>query len=461
MYDKVKNYVQKNELLQDCRHIVIGLSGGADSVCLAHIVQRLSRENGFTVSALHVHHGIRGEEADRDRDYCAEFCGRLGIEYKEVYYDVPEYAADHGLTCEEAGRILRYEALRTEADSLENARIAVAHHMNDQAETVIFNMCRGSGIRGMRGMLAKRDGIIRPLLCCTREEIEEYLAKERIEFCTDSTNEHDDYARNRIRHSVIPYLEQNINVRAVQNIAAMANRMAEAEEYLEKETDRRYEEAVEYVRDGILIRNPEQGTPYMLKRIIMKALGELASGMKDIGETHIESVAALADAQSGKYADVRQGITARREQNGILIYRDCQNEVYEPLKIEVPSVITPWDRTERFEFEIVDWNKNKKILNNIYTKCFDYDKIKVGLWLRTREEGDYLVIDSQGHRKKLNQYFIDEKIPEYMRKRTILLADGHHIMWVVGRRISAEYKITDDTKRVLAVHCKGAIDGES
>lgn len=462
MYDKVKKYVQQNRMLDGCSNVVIALSGGADSVCLAHIMKRLSEETDcFAITAVHVHHGIRGAEADRDADFCKKLCDALGIGFREIRRDVPAYARERRISCEEAGRLLRYEGLRGEALELSCAKIAVAHHMNDQAETVLFNMCRGSGIRGMRGMLPETGGIIRPLLCCTREEIEEYLRERDLRFCTDSTNKEDSYSRNRIRHKVLPFLEENINTRAVRNIAAMADRMARAESYLEKQTDRRYREAAVYKGDGILLRNLEAEDTYIAGRIIMRALGELASGLKDIGEIHVDAVVALINARSGKRADASHGIEARREPDGIFLRRNEDNVCFAPIKIDLPCGIIDCKGGGNFEFSVKDWNKEEKISNSIYTKCFDYDKIKFGLWLRTREDGDYLTIDASGHHKKLNQYYIDEKVPGYMRDGTLLLADGHSIMWVVGGRISEEYKITDRTKRALWVKYGGLTDGES
>lgn len=462
MYEKVKKYVQQNRMLEGCRNVVIALSGGADSVCLAHMMKRLSEETGgFELTAVHVHHGIRGAEADRDAEFCENFCKALGISFKEICRDVPAYARKNKISCEEAGRALRYEALRGEALKLSSAKIAVAHHMNDQAETVVFNMCRGSGIRGMRGMLPENDGIIRPLLCCTREEIEKYLSGQNERFCTDSTNGEDSYARNRIRHGVLPFLAENINTGAVYNIAAMAARMAEAEAYLASQTDKAYAVSVDYTHDGILLKNLESEDLYIAKRIIMKALGELASGLKDIGENHVEAVAALINADSGKCADVSRGIAARREPDGIFLRRNEDKARFEPVKVDFPSGVIDCGGGGSFEFSVETWNKEEKISNSIYTKCFDYDKIKFGLWLRTREDGDYLTIDALGHHKKLNQYYIDEKIPGYMRDSTLLLADGHSIMWVVGGRISEEYKISDRTKRVLRVKYGGLINGES
>ncbi|MCM1308372.1 MAG: tRNA lysidine(34) synthetase TilS [Butyrivibrio sp.] len=461
MYDRVKNYIKKNKMLEGCRHIVIGLSGGADSVCLAHILKRLSRETGgFTLSAVHIHHGIRGGEADRDRDFCEKLCERLEIRLKELYFDVPAYARERGITCEEAGRLLRYGAFASEAAKYADAKTAVAHHMNDQAETVIFNMCRGSGIRGMRGMLPEHNGIIRPLLCCTRAEIESFLEREGESFCTDSTNKTDDYARNRIRHGALPFLEENINARALSNIAAMAGRMAEAEAYLEAKTDEGYAGTAKRVNGGILLSALDAEEPYIAKRIIMKALGELSGGMKDVGDVHVEAVAALADAPSGKSADVCHGIRARRAQNGIFLCRGQKSPSFEPIRVEPPCVLRLQDGAGFFEFSLEKRDTEEKISNSICTKFFDYDKIKFGLWLRTREDGDFLTIDSLGHHKKLNQYYIDEKIPEYMRDCTPVLADGSHILWVAGGRISEEYKLTDDTKRVLKVRYGGLTDGK-
>ncbi len=459
MYNRVLKYVQKNRMLEKCSHVVAGLSGGADSVCLLDILDRMRDTYGYTITAVHVHHGIRGAEADRDRDMCRQLCSSRNIELKEYYYNVPEYASQHNLTCEEAGRQLRYEAFSREAKT-RGSVIAVAHHMNDQAETVIFNMCRGSSIRGMRGMQPVNGIIIRPLLCCLREEIEAYDKRHDIEYVNDSTNAESDYSRNRIRNELIPYITENINSNAVGNIAAMALRAGEAESYLDRITRQAYNSCVKQEKDGILLYGLENLDRYIAGRVVYMAIGSAAGGLKDISNAHVDEVMELLDNQSGRSAVIRKNITARKNSDGIYISTGIGTQ-HEPVDVTVPSTVELWNSGKSFTFSVEEWTFDKKITNEVYTKCFDYDKIKIGLQLRNRKAGDYVAIDSAGHHKKLKQYFIDEKIPQRRRDECILLAEGSHILWIVGERISAEYKVTDSTVRILKVQYGGQTNGES
>lgn len=457
MYDKICSYADKYKMFFGIQRVVVGLSGGADSVCLLHVLKKISLEKGFTLVAVHVHHGLRGMEADRDRDFCVSLCREWDVPLREYYFDVAEYARQEGITSEEAGRFLRYQSFRKEAG--EHGAIAVAHHRKDQAETVIFNLCRGSGLRGIRGMLPVRDGIIRPLLDCDREEIEGYLEELGIPYETDSTNLGNEYTRNRIRNHVIPMLTSEVNQQAVKNIAALAEHASAAEDYLNRLSLKTYESLRVLQRKGVLIRDLTTLDEYLCQRVLLLGIGEVAGGLKDIGAHHVHQVMELLYKPSGTVIQIRAGCQAEKTQDGLYLSGEGAEEEWEPVEVVVPSVVRPWNLEASFEFSLINWTKDEKISNEVYTKCFDYDKIKFGLQLRKRQPGDYIVIDKDGHRKKLKQYFIDEKIPRRMREETILLADGNHIIWVVGGRIGADYRITDTTEKVIRVDYGGKSNG--
>lgn len=469
MYRKVTEFIKENNMLDGCGHIVAGLSGGADSVCLLYILKKITTEYHIGLTAVHVHHGIRGNEADRDRDFCRKFCSDNGIVLKEFYYDVPEFAAANRMTEEEAGRFLRYKSFENVTEDIMagpdchkgTVKIAVAHHMNDRAETVLFNICRGTGLKGIRGILPVRDNIIRPLLNCTRQAIEEFLENEGLQYCNDSTNDNIDYTRNKIRHNVIPYMQREINGNTVENIASLAEKACEAEAYLAGETEKLFCENAVISEDGIKINHIFDMNPFMAKRLIIRGIEETGIGLKDIEAAHIDRVLKLDRFKGGAVADIKRGLAAERNGDGIFLFFRDDAETLPCVDINVPSCIDPWCRGENFMFSVEPWENNEKISTDIYTKYFDYDKIKVGLQLRTRRDGDCITIDSDGHHKKLNQYFIDEKVPKRKRDMTILLADGNNIVWVIGGRIGAEYKITGGTKRVLKVKYGGKTHGES
>ena len=261
---EIKRYIEKNQLICPGDGVVVGLSGGPDSVFLLYALHTLQARMGFTLRAVHVHHGIRGAEADRDEAFSAELCAKLAVPFQAVHVEAPAYAAQHGLSLEEAARILRYEALEAArqqlgqtlaarpsnasvpssmgapssfqpvraatAPSAPAAWIAVAHHLDDQAETVLHNLVRGAGLRGLAGMENRRNHVIRPLLSIKREDILKWLEQNNILYVTDSTNADPHYTRNRIRSTVLPELRE-INPEASAHIAHSAALLREADAY--------------------------------------------------------------------------------------------------------------------------------------------------------------------------------------------------------------------------------------
>ena len=230
---EIKRYIEANQLIRPGDGVVVGLSGGPDSVFLLYALHTLQARMGFTLRAVHVHHGIRGAEADRDEAFSEKLCAKLDIPFQAVHVAAPAYAAQHGLSLEEAARILRYEALEAARQQLTQAPaawIAVAHHLDDQAETVLHNLVRGAGLRGLAGMENRRNHVIRPLLSIKREDILKWLKQYDIPYVTDSTNADPHYTRNRIRSTVLPELRE-INPEASAHIAHSAALLREADAY--------------------------------------------------------------------------------------------------------------------------------------------------------------------------------------------------------------------------------------
>ncbi len=479
MYDKVRRYIKRYNMIRQSEHIVAGISGGADSVCLLFMLRRFLYEQSGEdyrnrLTAVHVHHGIRGEEAGRDLEFVKKLCGQEGIELVIRYYDVPGYSKEHRISCEEAGRLLRYEAMgKLAAERGSNSKIAVAHNSNDNAETVLHNLSRGSGLKGLGGIAPLNGNIVRPLLCLERKEIEKYLSDNKISYITDSTNLETEYTRNRIRLHVLSVMQQEINPKCVEHMAGTSENVREAEEFLEKITNQMYEKVVYADNNYICIRK-EDFHPidiYIKKRIIRQAVGRLAGGLKDISRIHIEDVLALMKGEPGKYIHLPGGIIVRNDYNCLVfgssesdsertqqIYADSKTMICNPGIYHLKGYGYCFEVSEIFldsEEESVNFLKNCiKNQENLYTKCFDYDKMKFAVQLRYRMSGDYLTIDSRLSHKKLKSYFVDKKIPQTERGRIPLLADGNHIVWVVGGRISEAYKITESTRHVLKIERK-------
>ncbi len=430
---KALEYIRKYEMIKPADRVLAAVSGGADSVCLLVILNRLRDELGAEIGAFHLNHGIRGAEADRDEEYVRELCEKFGIPCIIMHEDVPAYAAEHGLSEEEAGRILRYRDLSEAAGRDGYGRIATAHQRNDDAETVLMNLFRGSGLAGLAGIPPVRDRVIRPLLCFSGSEIREYLTQLGIAWCEDSTNAGDRYLRNRIRNGLIPWVEQNVNANATDHILTMSSFAAGADAYFR-------ELAVRIVsgnsEDGRMPTDVFDAQSDIVKGyIVREMISRTGAPQKDIGENHINAVMSLTGPGGSVHADLPHGLIATRDYDTISVGY-AKDEPY------FPDIVP--------EIRVFPMKKYAQIPKSTYTKWFDYDKIEHTPVFRKRKEGDYIELAGVG-RKTLHRFFIDSKIPEDERDAVPLLADGDHIMWIVGYRISEYYKITEDTGTVMEV----------
>lgn len=441
MVEQVYQYIKKEDMVRQGDTVLVGVSGGADSVCLIYVLSILKERLGINLLAVHIHHGIRGEEADRDAEYVKELCNRLNIECDVVYIDVPAMAKLRHLTEEEAGRIARYECFSSYAESGRAQKIAVAHNKNDNAETILFNLFRGSGIRGLGGIQPVRDCIIRPLLNIERKDIEEYIEDLGINYCTDSTNLTEDYTRNKIRRNILGYAVKEINDGTVDNIVQAGYRLSEAEEYLSCEAEKIFDNNATVKQGEIIINNSylRELPLIMRKYVIMHSFEKLCGRRKDITMRHIESTALLVDNETGHMLNLPYGMTALRSYD-MLIIRNGQAEETMPGYCK-----------EDVQMRVFKRKKEQIIPQNIYTKWFDYDKISNTLEVRTRKNGDVIEILPGGHKKTVARYMIDNKIPAEERDKILLLADNSDILWIIGYRISEKYKVTDSTENILEV----------
>ena len=460
---KLEEFVEKNDLIHRGDAIVIGLSGGADSVCLLHLLSELSGDWGLSLRVLHVHHGIRGGEADRDAEFAEKMAAGMGLPFCLVREDVPRLARERGLTVEEAGRAARYERLEEYREKTGADRIAVAHHRNDQAETVLFQLFRGSGPRGLAGIPAKRGFIIRPLLFAGRDEIREYLGSRGIPWLQDSTNGDLSYSRNRIRHDILPRAEEGINRQAARHIAATAEKMAQWCRYIDRAGEKAFEAIVANEGDIWYFSTErfKEEDPVIRAEILRRILERLIPGAKDIGQAHYDQMMALAGAEPGKRVSLPGGVQAEKEYGRMLFYkkkdvRKAASGVSITCRIPSTHIVKEGLRISLEVRRREDLPS--KIPQKDYTKWFDYDMIKSSLVVRNPREGDYFVLDSLGNRKRLNRYYIDRKVPRHLRGEQLVLADGSHVLWAVPDRVSEAYKITDYTKMVLVVTMEGEAD---
>ncbi len=466
MVARVREYIREYRMIQPKDKIIVGISGGPDSVCLLFVLTELKAELDFELLCVHVNHGLRGTESDRDESFVRQLCREKGVPCICYPFDVKREACEKKLTLEEAGRECRYRAFREALEAYGGTKIAVAHHANDQAETMLFHLFRGTGIRGLSGMDPIRGQVIRPLLCVERREIEDWLRERGISFCTDSTNREEIYSRNILRRRVIPCAEREINERAVLHMTETAAELKEIEEYLERQTGSAMQLCVQWDPEGCMVQKELFGKldPVISGRLLRTCMKRLGKGLKDVERVHIRLLGELFQKQAGRRLDLPGGLWALRVYEGIYI---CRKRKIPPPPVEegeicpeIPGFVRI--REQEWIFSLEKTEKYKLIQEKTYTKWFDYDKIEQSLKIRRRKPGDYLEINREHGRKKLKAYLIDKKIPAKERDELLLLADGSHILWIPGLRISEKYKVTEYTKRILKVRIRGGEedDGE-
>lgn len=564
--EKILFYMKRYHMIPENKNIVVGLSGGADSVCLLYVLAALRKKLGLQLCAVHVHHGLRGVEADADEAYVRDICRAWDVPLKAMRIDAAALAKQWGIGCEEAGRRARYEIFEECLQEMGGCRgaIAVAHHRDDCAETLLFHMFRGTGLDGMAGIRPVRKTeresmIIRPLLEIGKTEIESFLQEKGISWRIDSTNTGEDYTRNRIRNRVLPYAEKEICSGAGAHLAKEAQLLAETADFVRSCTRQALErcrveaddlkanacgiEIVEHVgrREGtaeyrrcdkqtiikLNIELLQQEDIFLQKQCVRECLLEIGTG-RDLTAAHIEAVRHLVgtDCQSGRKLRIPACQLEVERQFGLLVFRrlerqqDASPEQQDAspeqqgvlpeqqdaspeqrfdrgrqVGLQTPELPLPehsselhvpgmgvvsvrylqWDELTAGEKKAAAGGKNtaagekntaageessaaagaflKNIPQKKYTKWLDYDKIIQSVVFRTRRSGDYLTIDDNFSKKSLKKYMIEEKIPANERNSMLVLADGNHIIWVPGGRISTYYRVTEQTKVILEVAC--------
>lgn len=449
MINKVRKFIKQNNIFECRDSVILGVSGGADSMFMLHALNELKDELKLSFFVVHVNHHIRGEQAQKDADFVKEICQRMNVGFRQEDIDVPALVRETGMSEEEAGRVARYKIFAKIMEEKNADKIAIAHNLNDNSETILFNLFRGTGIKGLTGIPVKRENIVRPIMCVTRAEIEEYLNKNNIDYCKDATNESREYTRNKIRLDLLPDIKTNINEKVEYNIVNAAENLKDIFDFITEETKKAYDL---YVSDKEISDKAFNLHSAIFSQLVRIMIEKEAGKLKDITRTHINAVIDLKDMEVSKCVDLPYGLIAIRTYNGISIKK---NEKQEHNFID--QVL--FENGNIYENEIVeivlenqDFSK-EKIVDLLYTKWIDCDKI-TKLSLRNRLPGDYVVVDDKGSRKKLKDYLIDVKIPRENRDKLLLVADGNHIVWIIGLRISAHYKVTESTKRILKLTLK-------
>lgn len=459
---RAERFITEQLLIKPGERVLIGLSGGADSVCLLAVLKELQERFSLTLGAFHVNHGIRGEAADRDEAFSEALCKRFAVAFYSVHENVPVYATERGMGLEEAGREVRYLAAERLAKEYGYDKIALAHQQKDVAETFLFHLFRGSSLNGLSSIPAKRGQMIRPLLFCGREDIEAYLEEQGLSYCTDATNAETEYTRNKIRHRILTVAEEEINDGAVRHTAEAAAELAELNEYLTSLAEAVCGKATR-VSGGVAFSLEELETLHRTVRnkVLHNLIVEATGSAKDITREHVAAVWGICTGQSGKQVSLPYGTVAVREFGRLVIRKREKTNLQESnrlseaaeLPVEVPGEYVLGESGERISFRTFPYKKNQEIPRNEYTKWFDYGKIKGALRLRPRREGDRLGM-LQGS-KSVKALFTEQKIAKEERSSRLLLADEAQVLWVPGVRSCDNYRVDESTTTVLEVRVYG------
>lgn len=450
--EKLENTILEKKIIQPGMHLLLAVSGGADSVCLLRTMAALREKLKIKLSVCHVHHGLRGENAERDAVFVRDISDSLNIPFRLVRIDTMERVEATGESVEEAARILRYEALFKVKEEIGADWIALAHHMDDQAETILFQMVRGSALKGLSGMPETRDGIVRPFLGFTEDEIRDYLRENGYKYRKDETNISMQYTRNRIRTEVLPALWK-IRQDAAKKIADTGAYLGKVQDYLIKTAEEflRLHAVFETEKKSCRIEKEAFGELHevMSLTVAEEALRRCQCPMKDKGRAQFEAIVGLSEKTVGKRVDIGSGFEAVSDYDAVIIRPlagDQEKTCPESGRISMPEL----------SIRIFDREKEEEIPQKEYTKWFDCDKINDEIVLRTRCLGDRFSTYPGTH-KKLNDFFTDIKLPLEKRDSVPVVAAGSDILWIVGIRMSEAYKVTASTAKIMEITIRGDI----
>jgi tRNA(Ile)-lysidine synthase len=463
MKSRFKDFINKNNLLDNCKSLLLGVSGGPDSLAMLNLFCNLSKELNIEIAAAHLDHNFRKESA-AEADFVEKFVEKKGIKLFRKSENLPVIIKKKNISAEAAARKIRFDFFRNIIEKYNYDGLALAHHRDDQAETILLNLFRGTGLKGLSGIQAKvviqKLNVIHPMLSFSKKEILNYCQKHKLEPCFDSSNEQSIYSRNIIRNEIFPIVENKINDKAREVISRNSKIIAAENEFLEKLTIQKYEEIFKEKNDDRIIIDFDKLkkiNQVLQRRLYRFIYNKLNDNLDDLYFDHILEIEKLiSNQQTGRGIDIASGIRVEISYSNLIFFKKNNrqtNTVFQPKEIEIEETIKINEiysiysnilRKKEFSF-----NENPR------QAAFDFDKLKSPLKIRSRNPGDMLVpLGMSGH-KKVKDILIDEKVPKNLRKNVPIITDADdNIIWLAPYRISDDYKITEKTNKVLILKLK-------
>ena len=453
-------FINEKELISKGDKIVVGLSGGPDSVCLINLLCSIKEELNLKLVAVHINHMIRGEAANQDEIFAKELCENLHVDFYSKRIDINNYAKENKLSSESAGREVRYEYFNKIMKKLSFNKIATAHNANDQAETILMRVMRGTGLEGLGGIPVSRDNIyIRPILFMKREEIESYCEALNMKPRIDSTNSERIYSRNKVRLDILPYMKENFNSEVIEAINRMGLLLQEDNKYIQSKVEELYNEVCSRGGDSVIIANKAfKYERAIINRVIRKAIGEKSGDKYDLEMKHINNIFSLTALGTNKRVDLPRGLYAINIYGDIHIRSRKESVEDNDLEIIIPKEdilqrkISFGDYT--IGFNCIHKEKNINYDENSLIKYFNYDKISGNIVIRYRRNGDTIIPLGMTGKKKVKDIFIDMKIPKTKRDFIPIIQFGEDIAWILEVKMSDKYRIDSQTKDILKITIK-------
>ena len=424
MLSKVKDYIKKHKLLSLSDLYIVALSGGADSVALLLLLD----EMGYKVHALHCNFHLRGEESDRDERFCEDLCLKKNIPFHRIHFDTLMYAETHKMSVEMAARELRYRYFEQLRKDIGAEAICVAHHQDDTVETVLLNLVRGTGLRGLTGIQPRNGAILRPLLCVTRTEIEAYLATKQQDYVTDSTNLETDFVRNKIRLQVVPLLRQ-LNPAVSENIVRTAEHLTEAQKVLDAVVD-----TYKGSNQLDLCALQQVGSAEYIVFEWLKQYGFNGSQVQQV-----------ISAETGSIFSSPTGYEVLKDRDRLLVEPTIM--AFTPIRIpEEGTYVLPDDRRLKVR------RSNPFVSKDSHEATLDARQVRFPLTVRRVEEGDWMIPYGMTGRKLLSDLMTDLKMSLFDRRRQLVVVDTQGaVVWAIGLRTDHRCRVTDATQEVIAI----------
>ncbi|MBT8387555.1 MAG: tRNA lysidine(34) synthetase TilS [Ignavibacteria bacterium] len=441
---KILKFIDEEILLSKGDKVVVALSGGADSIFLLSFLLKYKKRFDLKLSAFHLNHNLRGNEAIDDEKFCRSFTAQNNVEYFSVSKNVKELAKKNKISVEEAGRKLRYSELERIANKNFFNKIATAHNANDNTETVLLNLIKGTGLKGVAGIPVKRNNIIRPILTVTKDEILSYLGKKKIPYRIDSSNLSSEYERNFLRNEIIPGIKANLNTKLDFALLKSSKVFRNISSVLDNQINAKIIDAVKFEGKQLLMNIDE------ILKLDKNLIGEFfkktvpAYFFVELSNENIKALTSLLKKQKGRSVTLIKGLTAYRESKNILI---SKRKKFKKKEIEIAV-----GKSKKFNGGVISVSKvllkNVKKNNDRSIEYISGDDISGKYILRTWKDGDrYYTLGMKGS-KKLSDFLTEQRIPSYKKKEQLVLINSGKIVWVVGLRLDDMFKLNANSKKV-------------